>query len=252
MKSKIKDCAKVILYWHQNIGIEIATENYFKQDIYYKYRELINDLHEAFLCNEIKPEKIARIQLNDLLNRFSHEKIPKGMIKEFRLETIFKNKEIIRLEDLAKYILEYETEYDQTESVFDFPQGWIDEPSELKPKSVTIQTSGNSNFDPVYHAYYKIFKGIKQYNLGGLDLMVAAHNTAKIYQNEPVQHSDEPSCNENTNVEESTTINNPANFNFQFATGTNTLITNVLKGKIRITRVVVGTCRDWALKDKTE
>jgi hypothetical protein len=39
MKSKRKDCAKLILYWHRNFGIEIATES-FKQETYYKYKEL--------------------------------------------------------------------------------------------------------------------------------------------------------------------------------------------------------------------
>ena len=175
------------------------------------------------------------------------------MIKEFRLHSIFENKEIIELEDLAKFILEHKNEYDQPDSVFAFPKGWTDEPIKLKPTSITIPTNNDSDLDPIYQAYSKTFEDIKQYNLGGLDLMIAAHNTVKNSQHEQRPHSNALRHKEDAYMENHTiTVHNPASFNYQLATGTNTLITNVLHRKIRIKKVVVGVDNDWALKDKTK
>lgn len=253
MKSKIKDCAKIILHWHRNIGVEIASQM-LKKESYHEYKKLVHKLYEAFLCDEVKPEKIAMIQLEDIFNNFSHEKIPFHLIEKFRLNSLIKNKNVVVLKDLADYILDHkEGDDDQPETPFVFPDGWIDEPIMLKPTSITVQVKKNSDIDPVYQAYSKSFKDLKKFNLGGIDLMVAAHNSVKKYQHKHRRNFDENFHKESMRMEQnSAVIYNPASFNYQFATGAKTLVTSVLKRKIKIKKVVVGTDKDWALKDKSK
>ena len=129
-------------------------------------------------------------------------------------------------------------------AIFSFPKGWIDEPVKIKPFSKTVNKDRDSDIDPIYKEYAVIFKEISKYNLGGSDLMAAAHNSLK-RERHKVDILHEP----NALKQESITIHNPASFNFQFATGSNTLITNVLKGKIRINKVIVGTQHDWAVRE---
>ena len=74
--------------------------------------------------------------------------------------------------------------------------------------------------------------------------MVAAHNSLeKAHKRQRISEYD--SCKK-----ESVTIHNPASFNFQLATGPDTLVTSALKGKIQIKIVVVGTKHDWALGNR--
>ena len=162
-----------------------------------------------------------------------------------RQNTEFGSKDLPLFINLLNKLALIENDRFEKSSIFSFPKGWIDKPIKMKPLSRTIFKGKESNIDPVYQEYSNLFKEISKFNLGGTDLMVAAHNSLKRKRHIHINMHEY-----NESKKESIIIHNPASFNFQFATGPNTLVTNTLKGKIRINKVVVGTEHDWALRER--
>ena len=162
-----------------------------------------------------------------------------------RHKTEFHSKDLPLFINLLNKLASIENDRFKDSPIFSFPKGWIDNPVKIKPASRTVPNDRKSDVDPVYQEYSMIFKEISKYNLGGSDLMVAAHNSLK-----RERHKHRNLHEYETKNKEPVTIHNPASFNFQLATGPNTLVTNTLKGKIRINKVVIGTKHDWALRDR--
>lgn len=250
MLVKKKNLVKAILDWHRLVGIELSPE-VLEKHTYRKYLHLVEDLTSRFSRHQLAPEEIAHMQLGAPLSLFANKTIPHDIIRKNELTSLLESFDSLRLSQIAEFILHYPDNLEKKEDmepVFSLPKGWETHPVRLRPFSKCVPIRNTSPSGVVYDQYSQVFKKMESHGLGGLDLMVAAHNTA--WSEGGLLHRAE---RQTDRTEETTVVvYSPASFNFQLSTGGNTLVTNILNRRISITELVVGVSGGWAIQSRKQ
>lgn len=124
---------------------------------------------------------------------------------------------------------------EETIPEFTFPGRWQEMPLPLRPSTVKVPRKPGETIRQTLRAYFAPLAHTEELGIGGRELMIA--------MNEDLLEQG------NATTEESyVTIYNPANFNFQLATGENSLSTHVLQGDIRVVEVILGCDSNYGEK----
>lgn len=233
-------CARIILWWHENIGFELESSE-LPSEFNKEYRALVQTLGKELESNPNAARKVAQIQLDGQLAQFYHHTVPEGMIAEAGIRELAHRETPVRLFELANMILQAE---ENGEPVFELPQGWEEQSISMKPHSKRVRNVRERGFAKVVaDEFTEFFDGLRQRGLGGRDVMIAAHQSA--YRHCVARQGNDES-------EPSIKVFSPASFNFQLATGAGRLVTAMLKDRVHLKQVVVGVQSDWATRTEKE
>jgi len=131
-----------------------------------------------------------------------------------------------RLRALVAELLSKESKQ-QTSRKFRLPEEWQERAIQLHPFSVNLLQKPQETIRQTLETYFAPLAEMKHKGVGGQELMVAMNE----------DFIDEK---ENNSGQRVITAYSPASFNFQLATGENSLVTHILQETIGIVEVIIG------------
>lgn len=245
-QNEVWSLCRAIIRWHVTYGLQACERHEGLGDLLPAYRRFLQQYGAISVQNERAAAAIAREQIDGVLAWSGREVLPDSTWREVDApSSLLQNppdtliaaatRILVLLEQLAKT-----PPVDDAPRVFELPEGWWQRQVPLMRHMKRIQSvCWDETETKLRNDFQQVVAGLEQHGLGGLEVLVAAHKSAR--------HSRQDRGKE----EDSQTgfyVYSPACFNFQLATGERTLVSRLVRGEVHLGRVVVGVSQGWAIE----
>jgi hypothetical protein len=232
MEEKVQSAqrlAHLILQWHQSYGRErlhqlppAVAQQYLARLDYFQARQISQQ--------EIVQELVEE-QIKGVFEHFYSEKIPSSLLDQSAQNIPHES-----LGDLALFIRQLlkedaEERIQETPLMFTLSEGRQTQPTLLHPSFIQLPQKRGETARQTLRAYFQSLAEMEDAGVGGRELMVAMNEDLLEQGNR-------------SRVERFVPAYHPASFDFQLATGENSLVSHILQGTITIVEVVLGSFPD--------
>ncbi len=216
--------AHLILRWHQEFGKKRIHQ--LPPDIAQRYLAKITyfQAHQPSASKTIR--EIADEQIKGVFEHFYNEKLPSLLLDQSSQNIA--NESLGNIAHLIRQWLREEELSQKTSHIFSLPKGWQERIVWLYPSSINLLQKQGETKRQTLSTYFAPLADMKDVGVGGKELMVS--------MNEDLLDGRDNVSNEDAIV----TAYGPASFDFQLATGEDSLVTHVLRGDISIIQVILG------------
>jgi len=221
--------AHLILRWHQEFGVERVHQ--LPAEIAQRYLTKVAYFQAHQLSERENIREIAEEQIRGVFEHFYSEKLPSTLLDQSDQSIAHMSLGNIAL--LIRRLLTEDSEVSneitqETPYIFTLPEGWQEPSLPLHPSLAKLPQKPGETVRQTLRAYFApLATNVENVNVGGRELMVAMNEDLLAWKNSPLE-------------EQVVTAYNPASFDFQLATGEESLVTHVLQGDITIVEVVLG------------
>lgn len=232
---KAQCLARFILRWHREFGKSRMQE--MAPESYQQYLSKLDFLHALDPTEPEHLRQIANEQIMGIFEYFYAERIPKTLWIELVQNAFVDLRMPEHLGAVGHLILQllqdYEYEPEAAITSFQLPEGWRGSAVPLRPGYAKLPVKPGETPHQALRNYFANLSEMEDLGIGGCELMVA--------MNEDLQ--------EQRDIAEDYVIAyNPASFNFQLATGEANLVTQVIRGEVIISEVLLGCSPDYGEK----